>query len=106
MIMYKRSEWYGLMYLCKVHGSLMPKASLPAFVAAGFNLFIHFFGKSEDSEILGYPMMEWLNEAYGMQLLGIVFGYLCVTRINMSYARYWEGVTQVKTMHSKCAPPC
>ena len=50
--------------------------------------------------------MEWLNEAYGMQLLGIVFGYLCVTRINMSYARYWEGVTQVKTMHSKCAPPC
>lgn len=106
MIMYKRSKWYGLTYLFKLHGSLMPKASLPALVAAGLNLLIHFFGKSEDSEILGYPMMEWLNEAYGMQLLGIVFGYLCVTRINMSYARYWEGVTQVKTMHSKCAPPC
>ena len=29
-----------------------------------------------------------------------------VTRINMSYARYWEGVTMVKNMHSKWADAC
>merc|ERR1719446_686236 len=54
----------------------------------------------------GYMMDEWLNNNYAISLLGVVFGYLCVTRINMSYSRYWEGVTQVKTMHSKWADAC
>jgi hypothetical protein len=38
----------------------------------------------------------YLSHPYTFQLVGLVFGYLMVTRINMSYARYWEGVTMIK----------
>ena len=35
------------------------------------------------------------------RVFGIVFGFLCVARLNICYSRYWEGVTHVKMMHSK-----
>lgn len=98
--MYKRSEWYGLMYLTNMRGSMLPKASLPGIVAAIISVLIHF--RIINIVVSNEELTDWLTESYGMQLLGIVFGYLCVTRINMSYSRYWEGVTHVKTMHSKC----
>ena len=112
MIMYKRSEWYGLMYLTTMRGSLLPKMVPPSLFAAIISIMIHMdkdywhvlsWSSDPDEDT---PLYEWLTEAYGISLFGLVFGYLCVTRINMSYARYWEGVTQVKTMHSKWADAC
>ena len=44
---------------------------------------------------------DFFGETYGVQVFGIVFGFLCVARLNICYSRYWEGVTQVKMMHSK-----
>ena len=41
-----------------------------------------------------------------MQLFGVVIGYLSVSRLNISYDRYWEGITEIKTMHSKWACCC
>ena len=112
MIMYKRTEWYGLMYLTTMRGSLLPKMVPPSLFAALISILIHM--DKDHWHVLNWssdpdedtPLHEWLTEAYGISLFGIVFGYLCVTRINMSYARYWEGVTQVKTMHSKWADAC
>ena len=113
MILYRRSEWYGITYLMVMRGSLLPKTLPPALFAAVLSVFVHL-DKDLDWKLFNwavdpdqdYSLSEWLTEAYGMQLFGIVFGYLCVTRINMSYARYWEGVTNVKTMHSKWADAC
>ena len=34
MIFYKRTEWYGLQYLLKLDGSLLPK-TLPSMILAG-----------------------------------------------------------------------
>ena len=34
------------------------------------------------------------GETYGVQVFGIVFGYLMVARLNICYARYWEGVSR------------
>ena len=36
-----------------------------------------------------------------LQLYGLVFGYLMVTRLNTCQERYWEGVGLVKMMWSK-----
>ena len=47
-----------------------------------------------------------LSHPYTFQLVGLIFGYLTVYRINISYLRYWEGVTMVKNMHSKWADAC
>jgi len=39
-------------------------------------------------------------------VFGIVFGYMCILRLNISYNRYWEGVSQVKLMYSKWTDAC
>ena len=46
-----------------------------------------------------------LQNAAG-QLFGLVFGYLSVARMNTSLARYWEGASCVRTMHSKWSDAC
>ena len=102
MINYARTEWYGLGYLLRLRGSAFPRCIPPALIAAAINyVFLTWpsvFGGSDAGDWLGHP--------YTFQLVGIVFGYLMVTRINMSYSRYWEGVTMVKQMHSKWADAC
>ena len=106
MITYQRTSWYGIGYLFQLKGSVFPRC-FPACVFAGtFNGlvaggYIDMTGGGGDGDASG-----WLSHPYTFQLVGIVFGYLMVTRINMSYARYWEGVTMVKNMHSKWADAC
>jgi len=107
MIDYARTSWYGLGYLIPPwrNGSVLLRC-LPAGAVAGtFNGFIvaGYIDLSGGSDL---APGGWLSHPYTFQLVGIVFGYLMVTRINMSYARYWEGVTMVKNMHSKWADAC
>ena len=49
---------------------------------------------------------EFFGDPYSMQMYGIVFGYLSIARMTVSYQRYWEGVTHVKTMHAKWIESC
>jgi len=102
MITYRRSQYYGLNYFFHLRGSVLPRAIPPAVLACLFNWailegHIKMWDESSD-EILAHP--------YTFQLVGLVFGYLTVYRISISYNRYWEGVTMVKNMHSKWADAC
>ena len=54
----------------------------------------------------GIYIRDYFGHPYAMQLVGLVFGYLMIARLNVSYGRYWEGVTNVKTMLSKWADAC
>jgi hypothetical protein len=54
----------------------------------------------------GWPIRDIFGHPYAMQVLGLVFGYLSISRLNMSYNRYWEGVNLVKEMHSKWTTSC
>ena len=104
MIHYHRTAWYGLHYLTTLHRSVLVRA-VPACIVAGvLNVLVHMEILQLSSRDV--PAGEWLSHPYTFQLVGIVFGYLMVTRINTSYARYWEGVTMVKNMHSKWADAC
>lgn len=59
-------------------------------------------GGTDDSETTSYlRAREFFGETYGVQVFGIVFGYLCIARLNICYSRYWEGVSHLKMMHSK-----
>ena len=104
MITYSRTSYYGLGYLLLIRGSALPRCIPPAIVACAINYVAQrwpqWFGAGEDTD------GHWLGHPYTFQLVGIVFGYLMVTRINMSYSRYWEGVTMIKQMHSKWADAC
>ena len=102
MIDYVRSSWYGWGYLCMhwVNGSVMPKTLPPMILAGGIGAWAA--SPAGIAAIEKYDTArEMFGETYGMQVFGIVFGYLCIARLNVCYARYWEGVTHVKMMHSK-----
>lgn len=103
MIDYKRTNWYGLTYLWRLRGSLLPHC-LPAMVLAGALAGVFASPWLEDS--LGLVTELLFVDKYSMQLFGVVFGYLAVARLNVSYNRYWEGATQIKNMYSKWADAC
>ena len=104
MIYYDRTNWYGLAYLCRLQGSLLPRV-LPCVIVSG--VLAYLTATDVMDTILGQEKGRFKNETfdhpYAFQLFGIVFGYLTVARLNWSYNRYWEGVTHIKVMHSKWA---
>ena len=101
---YHRTSWYGLSYLIQLKGSLLPRC-LPYSVMAGAIAGV-IRGKVFD-ELLGWSLTDSFGEdVYGMQVFGIVFGYLMIARLNISYHRFWEGSSHVKMMHSKWADAC
>jgi len=104
MIHYERTNWYGVTYFFRLHGSLLPRC-LPSMVLAGVLSGLAASGFIEDHT--GWNVDGLFGEDdYAMQLFGVVFGFLSVTRLNMSYSRYWEGISMIKQMHSKWADAC
>ena len=97
MITYSRTSWYGLGYLFRFKGSVLPRCIPVAVIACVLN-WLTFAGYLDS---LSGDSDRWLTNHYTVQNIGIVFGFLTVTRITMSYNRYWEGVAMVKSMHSK-----
>ena len=98
MIFYKRTEWYGLQYLLKLDGSLLPK-TLPSMILAGVISGLTAAGYVD--HVFQDEVKEFFGDPYSMQMYGIVFGYLSIARLTVSYQRYWEGETHVRTMHAK-----
>lgn len=96
MIRYQRTEWYGIAYLFVLRGSTLPRC-LPFTLCAGV-LSVFFSAGAVDA---AWPIRDFFGHPYAMQVLGLVFGYLSISRLQMSYNRYWEGVHLVKEMHSK-----
>ena len=103
MIDYETSRWYGLLYLTKLQGILLPRLLPVIIIAATLAGLV----ASEAVEAFNWcPQDEGGAKAqfahpYAFQLYGIVFGYMSIARLNISFGRYWEGVTHLKTMHSK-----
>ena len=80
MIIYKRTFWYGFSYFTKLNGSLLPRCA-PVAVWSAF--VSGFFA----SGLVNWPVRSLFSHPYAMQLLGLVFGYLSVARLNISYNR-------------------
>ena len=103
---YRRTEWYGLSYIPQYKGSVIFR-TLPAVF---FSCALNFLCMRNYIPIKGNPDDEdggqLLSHPYTFQLVGLVFGSLGLYRVNISYSRYWEGVTMVKNMHSKWADAC
>ena len=105
MIRYLRTNWYGISYLPSLPGNVLPRC-LPMMLIAGllagaipFSTRVPVLANSTSVD----TMQEWFGETYGMQLFGLVFGYLCISRLDLCYTRYWEGASCLKRMHSKWA---
>ena len=83
MILYTRTWWYGFRYFTRLQGSLLPRCAPVALYAAAISAF--FASGVVDEE--NWPVRTFFGHPYAMQLLGLVFGYLSVQRLNISYNR-------------------
>ena len=104
MKQYQRTEWYGFGYVFQWYGSILPRCVPITVVAVVFNWLVHkrhiplWEDKMAAHDALAHP--------YTFQVVGLMFASFTIYRINISYNRYWEGVTMVKNMHSKWADAC
>jgi hypothetical protein len=91
-VTYVRTHWYGFSYFCRWYGSLIPR-SLPAMAISGAIAGILSAGIFDES--FGWTLTTWFEDPFSMQMFGVVFGYLSISRLTTTYNRYWEGVTHV-----------
>ena len=92
---YTRTHWYGLGYFLRWYGSLIPR-SLPAMALSGAIAGILEAGILDDA--IGWDLTSWFEDPFSMQMFGVVFGYLSISRLTTTYNRYWEGVTHVNAL--------
>ena len=88
MIDYERTVWYGTEYLLAISGSVLPRA-LPLMILGGVIAGIVAARERPDNSMLN----NLFGATYGMQLFSLVFGYLCIARINICYARYARSIS-------------
>ena len=79
MINYTRTQWYGLSYLFMASGSLIPR-TLPFVLLSGGMSLMLTAGPFE--AIFGWDA-KFFTHPYSMQLFGLVFGYLAISRTNI-----------------------
>ena len=96
MIEYERTEWFGLSYLYKMRGSVLPRCLPAMLLGMAISAAVEVAEGYYDEEVI-------IGDKYSMQLFGLVFGYLSIGRLNISYQRYWEGASMMHIMHSKWA---
>lgn len=88
MIAYRRVRGIGFSYLFHLRGSLLPYC-LPAMIFSG--VLAGIISCEALSETFDESVRDNFNNSYALQAFAIVFGYLSVQRLTMSYNRYWEG---------------
>ena len=85
MIHYTRTRWYGINYLLQFHGSLLPRA-LPAMCLAA--TIAGLLSSGVLTPYLGWDPATFFEDPFGMQMFGVVFGYLQISRLSACYNRY------------------
>mmetsp|Transcript_140212 Transcript_140212/g.355645 ORF Transcript_140212/g.355645 Transcript_140212/m.355645 type:complete len:591 (+) Transcript_140212:168-1940(+) len=95
MIEYDSSN-FGLSVLCKVRGSVFPRAAVWALPCSIVAMLLHVFLRPDENEINPVEGVIELWSGYTF-----VLGFLIVFRNNQAYFRFWEGATLVQTVRGE-----
>ena len=91
MIGYTRTEWYGIKYFFQCKGSVLPKC-IPYVAIAVFEAWAVSSGNADQwvQDTLGWSdrVEDYFGHPFSMQLFGLIYGYLSITRMNITYQRY------------------
>lgn len=79
----------------RIFGSVLPRTLHWGLIAAAEGYLLDW----SNLELFSYQNV-WMNP-YTIQVLGTVIGFVLVIRMQIAYARFWEGATQLRTMSSK-----
>ena len=90
MIDYDPEKWYGYHKLIQMRGSVVPRTFPQCIVACWAVIPIDYYG-----------LLYFLGSPYAHQVFTFSLSFLIIMRTNTAYARYWEGISEASTMHSK-----
>ena len=103
MIGYTRTEWFGWGYFIQCKGSVLPKC-IPYVGIACFVAWAVSSGNADQwfKDNLGWEdkVEDYFGHPFSMQLFGLIYGYLSITRMNITYQRY------VRREGSSCDAAC
>mmetsp|Transcript_2320 Transcript_2320/g.5445 ORF Transcript_2320/g.5445 Transcript_2320/m.5445 type:complete len:406 (+) Transcript_2320:23-1240(+) len=89
----------GLGVLTQLSGSVFPRVLPYGLWASALTILIHFTARE-------YFSLETLAHPYAHQVFAISVGFLLVFRSNLSYQRFWEGLSNVQQMSTKWDDAC
>lgn len=97
MVIYYNAGPLQLNVICKIHGSVFPKAfaiaMLPTILAVGVSFLI------SDTVESPYPFqLVILENSAVYSSFSFVIGFLLVFRTQTAYSRFWEGTTLVQVL--------
>jgi len=90
MIEYDPNKWYGFHKLIQLEGSVSLRVMPHCLIAALLVIVVN------TQDLSYFP-----SKPYGHQIFTYGMSFLVIMRTNLSYSRYWEGITACITMHSK-----
>lgn len=90
MIEYDPGKWWGWHKLIQLHGSVVQDVLPHCLVATFLVLWAHF------SDAVIFP-----KSPYAHQIFTFGLSFLVIMRTNLSYSRYWEGISELVAMWSK-----
>jgi len=90
MIVYDQAKWYGYHKLIQMRGSVLPRTFPRCLVAALAVIVIDHF------DLIYFPRSPYAHQVFTFGL-----SFLVIMRTNLAYSRYWEGITEASTMHTK-----
>jgi len=90
MIEYDPNKWYGFHKLIQLEGSVSLRVMPHCLIAALLVILVN------TQDLSYFP-----SKPYGHQIFTYGMSFLVIMRTNLSYSRYWEGITACITMHSK-----
>ena len=105
---YERTEWYGFNYLLLCAASVLPKC-LPFTIVSAVIAYLSGAGTIDrifEQWGVDLNLDDLFGDPFSVRFFGVVIGFLSVGRLKISYNRYWEGVREIKTMHSVWASCC
>jgi len=97
LIIYDSHRW---MTLCKLHGSILPKACTYALIPAIISLALKY------AEEQGYPAPKTISSSAAFSGFAWTVSFLLVFRTSQCYSRFWYCATNCSTMRSQIFESC
>ena len=113
MLEYDVNSYCGLTVITQMSGSVFPQAFLPACLSILVALLVLLQrGDFDDADALAQastnssePQVrvfhEFLRHPYPHQISSVMIGFMMVFRVQLSYQRYWEGISEMTDMFTK-----
>ena len=90
------------MEMFQIYGSVIPR-SIPFAIVGSIQGALMKATVGWGWDVFGLEYQETWFHPYTMHVLGMVLGFSLVMRIQIAYARFWEGATQCHQASSKWA---